>query len=144
MLTAILHNYEFSKLLVQNSEINNLIIVILFLAICFFTLKGKGKHRIFLNRQQTDQLRGLAIILVVLGHLWVHVTNSLPKLLLGGDAVTLFLIISGYGLMHSYKNKIVVLSSFLTKRLKRVMIPYWTISVFIITLDYFFWNVPIL
>jgi peptidoglycan/LPS O-acetylase OafA/YrhL len=74
---------------------------------------------------------------VILGHLWVHVADTQPKFVFSGDGVALFLIVSGYGLMSSYQNRPMV-GVFLLKRLRRVMVPYWIITIFLIVLDYFF------
>lgn len=58
-----------------------------------------------LDRPQAEQLRGVAIFLVVLGHLWVHASKQSPFLMLQGDAVAMFLIISVFGLTMSSMGK---------------------------------------
>lgn len=85
---------------------------------------------------QTNIIKGIAILLVLLGHL-----NIVDK---GGCyGVTLFLFISGYGLMCSYiKNG---LSQFWRKRIKGVWIPYLLVTILWIIIDYFcgtIYNLP--
>lgn len=77
---------------------------------------------------QTNIIKGIAILLVLLGHL-----NIVDK---GGCyGVTLFLFISGYGLMCSYKKN--GLFQFWKKRIKGVWIPYLLITILWIVIDYF-------
>ena len=74
--------------------------------------------------------------MVILGHLWVHVSETEASIVLSGDAVALFLMLSGYGLTISCKNRPVTLKYFLSRRIKRVMVPYWMATIFLIFLDY--------
>ncbi len=91
----------------------------------------------FLDRTETDQLKGIAILFVVLGHLWVHVSDNRPTIILGDDAVALFLLLSGFGLVKSYLHKPLGAREFFFRRTKRVMFPYWVATVILISLDYF-------
>lgn len=131
------HNFAFSRLNVDHPEPLNLIIVIAMLLCSSFLVKGINRWELF-DYQQTNQLRGLAILLVILGHLWIHVADTRPRLIFGGDAVCLFLMISGYGLTTSYSDKAKSLGRFLVNRIRRVMVPYWLITLLLILLDYLF------
>jgi peptidoglycan/LPS O-acetylase OafA/YrhL len=93
----------------------------------------------FLDRTQTDQLKGIAILLVVLGHLWVHVSSVRAIPVLGDYAVTLFLILSGFGLTISQTTK-PVNSKSIIRRFQRIFFPYWLITIFILTADFFLLN----
>ena len=92
-----------------------------------------------LNKKGTDQLKGLAILLVVLGHLFVtkffdsssHTVNYL-----GAQGVAIFLILSGYGLTKSFQKQGID-RSFLTRRLQTVLIPYSFVTLIWILLDAF-------
>lgn len=78
------------------------------------------EHLDLFNREHTDVLRGLSMLLVISGHVGVGVIHSLVAL--GGIGVSIFLIISGYGLHQSFlKNG---LNNFCSKRLLRVLLPY--------------------
>ncbi|TGE39556.1 acyltransferase [Desulfosporosinus fructosivorans] len=92
-----------------------------------------------INKQSTEQLKGIAIILVVLGHLFVtkfidssnHTFNYF-----GAEGVGIFLILSGYGLTTSFlKNGMD--KSFLVRRIRAVMLPYALVTTLWLMLDYF-------
>jgi len=91
-------------------------------------------HEIF-----TDQIKGLAIIFVLLGHLrsWFHIENIIPKIFSASGAwgVTIFLVLSGYGLTQSYLGKGLTLGS-IKRRLVRVLLPYSVVSVLWLLIDY--------
>jgi len=91
-------NYETTKLhIVTPFLLNSLIYVTLLLAV-LVTLKKRPSS--FLDFSQTEQLKGLAIFFVVIEHFWYHVCNEKGTVLvMGSYAVTLFLLLSGYGLM---------------------------------------------
>jgi len=131
------YNYEIKKLIIKNTNIANIIIFIMLACLFLFTLKKyDSRTPKLLSRIQTDQLKGIAILLVILGHLWVHVIKSNTILVFSGEAVALFLFLSGYGLTISKKNKRPSLKDFFGARIKRVMVPYWIITILLIFLDY--------
>ncbi len=75
-----------------------------------------------LSRQTSAQLKGIAIILIIIGHTFQYYNFESFQMRFGAWGVSLFLILSGYGLIQSYKSK--GLHHFLSKRLKRVWLPY--------------------
>lgn len=127
-------NFEQKKLLVDQPDINNLIILLILFFIALISLK-KNKTG-FLDVEQTNQLKGIAIILIIVGHLWVHVSELKPYLILGGDGVSLFLILSGYGLTLSHINNPCTFKCFITKRFNKIYYAYWVATVFIMLMDY--------
>lgn len=82
----------------------------------------------FLNRTCTSELKGISILLVILGHLkLIHFA--------GAWGVSTFLILSGFGLTRSYlKNG---LDNFFMNKFKKIMIPYVLITIFWIIIDEF-------
>ena len=73
-----------------------------------------------LSKEYTQAIKGLAIFLVVICHIGNNYTRLFTPL--GGIGVSLFLILSAYGLEMSYKkNK---LKNFWHKRLQTVFVPY--------------------
>jgi peptidoglycan/LPS O-acetylase OafA/YrhL len=93
-----------------------------------------------INKQSTEQLKGIAIILVVLGHLFVtkFINSTNPAFnYLGAQGVALFLILSGYGLTKSFLQRGID-KSFLLRRWRVVLIPY-SIVTFVWFL-YDFWH----
>lgn len=91
-----------------------------------------------MNKHLTEQLKGIAIILVVLGHLFVtkfiNITNPAFNYL-GAQGVALFLILSGYGLTKSFLHKGID-QSFLLRRWRVVLIPYSLVTLVWFVYDY--------
>lgn len=131
-------NYQASeaKLAVDSPNAANLIILGLLLFLTLITLRRRGPGA-FMDREQTGQLKGLAILMVVLTHLWTHVSKAGPSLSLGQGAVTLFFVLSGFGLTLSSRKRKPTAGVFLRRRVKRVMLPYWAVTVALLVLDYF-------
>jgi peptidoglycan/LPS O-acetylase OafA/YrhL len=127
-------NFEVLKLPADRPDLSNLIFLLIFAAV----ILGTGQKRspsALLERPQTDQLRGLAILLIILGHLWTHVFGGGSHLILSADAVALFLLVSGYGLGSSITTGLDPRRYF-ARRVRRVMAPYWAVTTLILILDY--------
>ena len=131
----IFSNYEVQKLNIANVEWANIYILIIVLFLILLSFKQREKSD-FLDRTTTGQIRGLAILMVVIGHIWVHVTSEKPKLIMSGDGVAFFLLLSGFGLALSFNKKKLKLREYITKRVNRVMIPYWFVTLLILSLDF--------
>lgn len=65
-------------------------------------LKELANGNTLFNRNFTDSLRGIAILLVITSHIAGAIGTNLCTPL-GGIGVALFLFLSGYGLNESYK-----------------------------------------
>jgi hypothetical protein len=63
------NNYETTKLVVQNPNISNLLILVILAFVSFLFLKRNVDNSKFLDRTQNDQLKGIAILFLVPGHL---------------------------------------------------------------------------
>lgn len=76
----------------------------------------------FANKNCTTTLRGIAILIILAGH--VGVSGYYCRLFnpFGGIGVALFLFLSGYGLTESFKKN--GLSHFWSKKVIRIAIPY--------------------
>ncbi len=109
-------------------QINNIFFDIYFVLI--FILLVLITSRKSLNEQplsflQTNQIRGLAITLIILNHICYY-TDPPPFLYgiwseAGMIGVAIFLILSGYGLCISLKSK--GIQNFFTKRISKILIP---------------------
>jgi len=136
-MKGLFFNHEITKLHVVDPLFLNGMIWLILLLVCLVTLRRKSSA--FLDYSQTEQLKGLAIFFVVVEHFWYHVCNEKSTvLLLGGFAVTLFLLLSGYGLMTSNMADRVAVREFFTKRVRRIFLPYWLITIGIVIADYVF------
>jgi len=136
----IFHNYQLDKLDIQNPDIANYIIIVVFICIAIGFLKRNPEPIAPLCKLQTDQLKGIAILMVIIGHLWVHISAPKIPIVFSGDAVALFLFLSGYGLSISDNKKAYTVNIFFSKRIRRVMIPYWGTTIVILFLDYLILN----
>ena len=80
---------------------------------------------------QTDQMKGIAILMILVGHLFGHALEPYPGLdhlrHLGTVGVTLFLMLSGYGLSQSLRRKGV--QGFFFQRVTRIYIPVFLVMV---------------
>lgn len=131
-------NFELAKLNISYPDLTNILMHFLFMLIILLSTKRNGrKSQKLLSIVQTEQLRGLAIFFVLLGHLWVHVSKSRPGIVLSGDAVSMFLILSGFGLTVSSGLKKLDYKQFISKRINRIMVPYWIATLVILLLDFF-------
>jgi membrane-bound acyltransferase YfiQ involved in biofilm formation len=137
ILSQFFCNYQSGRLDIHSPDLTNLLIILLFGALVLVSLRrGDSCLSDLLTAGQTEQLKGLAIFFVVLGHLWGHVSKAGPRLVLSGEAVSMFLLLSGFGLTMSIQHRKLDLKRFWSKRIKRVMVPYWIATFIILVLDY--------
>jgi len=106
--------------------VENIIQTILILLAIFVPVIRKNNEygNLSLTRDYTIFLRAIAIVLVVMHHVsnYFHCNYFTP---LGGIGVSMFLIMSGYGLNESYKSK--GLSRFWRNKIVRVLLPCWIV-----------------
>lgn len=74
------------------------------------------------NRNCTTTLRGIAILIIMIGHVGVSGFDCRLFNPFGGIGVAMFLFLSGYGLTESYKKN--GLNQFWRKKVSRIAIPY--------------------
>jgi peptidoglycan/LPS O-acetylase OafA/YrhL len=127
-------NYEIIKAPIAFPSLNNLILFVILLTIAIFTVFKNNS--LFMDKSQTTQLKGIAILLIVISHLWFHVSKYRAIPMVGDYSVTLFLMLSGFGLTRSLSNRPLLLGDFISRRLKRVLLPYWLVTIIILILDY--------
>lgn len=84
----------------------------------------------------TKELKGAAIIFVILGHMSIdkHIYIAPNMIYAGAWGVTLFLILSGFGITKSYLNNGINLSK-LFGRIKSILIPYSVVTLVWILID---------
>jgi peptidoglycan/LPS O-acetylase OafA/YrhL len=136
LAAAIFSNYQHAKLCVGDPDKVNVIIMAAFVLLAAVTARRVGGGACsLLNARHTEQVKGIAIFCVVLGHLWIHVTDSKANLIFSGDAVAVFLLLSGYGLTVSSQRESLSLRAFWARRFRRVMVPYWVVTGIVVVLD---------
>jgi peptidoglycan/LPS O-acetylase OafA/YrhL len=121
-------DHDFIKLIIDKPLFFNIeLLILLLLAFLIFRRKSTAQ---FLDIHFTDELKGIAIILIVLHHLSRHTLQNPAQLSLyynaGFIGVALFLFLSGYGLTKSAQKK--GLDNFFTKRFFRIYLPFILIS----------------
>lgn len=113
----------------------------LWIGILFFAMVLLKKKDYRLNKYiVTSQIKGIAILLVIFGHLSRVAEVNIPMLnLLGANGVCIFLLISGYGLYKSSEKKGITFS-YWKKRIVTVLIPYSVITGIFLLYDMLFLN----
>ena len=91
-----------------------------------------------MDTTHTRQLKGLAILLIVLGHLWTHVAEQSALFNFAGYGVAMFFLLSGYGLTISTPERTLFTVNYFRRRLTRIFLPYWLATFIIIILDFVF------
>jgi peptidoglycan/LPS O-acetylase OafA/YrhL len=81
-------------------------------------------------------LRGIALILLILGHFYIKCVRGIQPLEYGGEyAVAIFLFVSGFGLAKKY-GLTGLRRDFLSKRIKKLILPVWITLLFFYVLDF--------
>jgi len=92
----------------------------------------------------TTELKGLAIIMIVLSHIgYFLVTDTRflwPLSIMAGVGVNLFLLLSGFGLTASQMQKDLTIWQFYKKRLLKLFVPFWLVLIVLFGLDFFVLN----
>lgn len=100
-----------------------------------------NKQHIF-NLSATDASKGMALLLLLWHHLFYeHPEYGMVTYMVANLAkvcVSIFLILSGYGLTESIKNKRVGLIDFYKKRLIKLYLNYWFIAAIFVPIGIFF------
>ncbi len=130
----LLENYQTVRLTVGNPNLQQLLLVGEVILIGAVTLRRVPRSEL-LARVQTDQLRGLAALFVIVGHLWTHVASVRPAIPLSGLGLAMFFVLSGFGLTVSTRDGAPPLGKFAGKRIARVMVPYWITTIVMLLLD---------
>src|SRR3989344_1884092 len=85
--------------------------IILAIPLVFFILitSRKEAHPYEIDQEHTNQLKGLAILMVIFSHIGYFLDSSdkflYPLSVAGGVGVNIFLLLSGFGLTSSALNK---------------------------------------
>jgi peptidoglycan/LPS O-acetylase OafA/YrhL len=131
---GILRNYEAEKLQVSRPDVYQGVMLLVVGVLAWASI-GKRAPAPLLDRGQTDQLKGVAIIVIIVSHVSIHVCGQLTFLRLNGDGVTIFLMLSGFGLTVSSGTQRPRAMAYAASRVRRVMLPYWLATAVILTLD---------
>lgn len=100
----------------------SIITFILFVLIVAIFFRKERIEQKILSIEQTQYLKGIAILLIILCHTIGQAKETTIATPLGGIGVAMFLFMSGYGLQESYKKNL--LSGFWRKKILRIFVPY--------------------
>ncbi len=108
--------------------------------ILLFTLRKKISLSA-LDIDTTTELKGLAILAIVLSHIGYFLSTDhdflFPLSILAGLGVNVFLFLSGFGLMVSSTEKPLSILNFYLKRLRKIFIPMWIVITVLFLADFF-------
>ena len=131
-----LSNYETTRLLFGSPNAANLATLAVLSLLAVVSLR-RSQPESFAGRRQTSQLKGVAILVIILSHVWVHVASARATLNLANYGIALFLTLSGFGLTLSGMKRHPSLGAFVKRRLGKVMLPYWVVTLLLLVLDGF-------
>jgi peptidoglycan/LPS O-acetylase OafA/YrhL len=128
------------EILINNPIENSYIFITVSLIAALISVR-RIKTRDLFPTELTQELKGLAILLVIFSHIGYFLVSDhrflFPLSIMAGVGVNLFLFLSGYGLSASALNKEYSAIQLYLRRLKKLFIPLWiVISVFFIS-DFF-------
>lgn len=116
---------------------------LIFTAIFILTLVVSARKRnssVYFSPSTTNELKGLAILMVVFSHIGYFLSVNreflFPLSVFAGVGVNLFLFLSGFGLTTSSIKHPLSLMNFYKKRLLKVFFPMWIVLLFLFLLDW--------
>jgi membrane-bound acyltransferase YfiQ involved in biofilm formation len=137
-LTVWVLNHDVTKIPVEQPIIFNLSLFFVFTFLILISLRKTLDDKP-LSILQTNQMKGLSMLIIIIHHLSVHALEKPSDLLIfrntGFIGVTLFLIISGFGLSTSMQTK--GIKNFFNKRFTKVYIPFLFAMLLEVSLNYF-------
>jgi peptidoglycan/LPS O-acetylase OafA/YrhL len=129
-------NHEIIKMIDPYAELFGIAAHAILILLILYPFKKREENG-FLGSEETDMLKGLAILCVVIGHVSAHALKAEQRFLGFGDfGVSFFFVLSGFGLARSYLNSERSLATFVGNRVRRVLIPYWIATGVIVVLDW--------
>lgn len=112
-----------------------------FEAFCLLALlfSFRKKTSVHLSKDTTAELKGFAILTIVLAHIGYYLSQDTqflsPLSSMAGVGVNLFLFLSGYGLTVSALTAELSPWQFYRKRLGKIFVPAWTVLAILIAAD---------
>ena len=126
--------------IVNNPIIQTIIFAVIFFA-AFLLLLRKRKDLSFFPVSVTTEMKGLAILMIILGHIGYFLASDtrflFPFSVAMGVGVDLFLFLSGFGLAVSALKKKMTPHQFYVRRFSRLYLPLWIMMPVFIPLDIF-------
>jgi len=132
---------QFMTISINNPVQATLIFDAILLVALLISLRFKKSKDIF-PVSQSQELKGLAILLIVFSHIGYFLVTDhrflFPLTIMAGASVDLFLFLSGMGLTASALKKPLSAINFYRKNLLKLFIPFWVTLVLFLSLDFLF------
>jgi peptidoglycan/LPS O-acetylase OafA/YrhL len=127
-----------SKVILPDPGVTAIAIYGLLTGAVLLSMRRFQNRECFLSYTMTQQLKGIAILVVMLDHLAGFVLEKTNYFCRGiaPYGVAIFILLSGFGIMRSHVRQKNTLKDFVQKRIRRIFIPYWIATIFFIGLDY--------
>lgn len=124
-----------------NSPVTQTIIFAVIFFSAFLLLIRKRKDLSFFPVGVTTELKGLAMLMIIFGHIGYFLATDhrflYPMSVAMGVGVDLFLLLSGFGLAVSALKKKLPINKFYIRRFSRLYLPLWIMMAIFIPLDIF-------
>jgi peptidoglycan/LPS O-acetylase OafA/YrhL len=124
---------------INNAIQSTLIFDAIFFVAILLSLRIKKVGELF-PISQSQELKGLAILLIVFSHIGYFLVADhsflFPLTILAGVGVDLFLFLSGMGLTASALKKPLSIFNFYKKNLLKLLTPFWLSLIIFLSLDY--------
>lgn len=128
---------------ITNPVTQTFIFIAIFVIAILLSLRTK-KPDGFFPISTTNELKGLAVLTVIFGHIGYFLISGnlflFPLSTMSGMGVDLFLFLSGYGLTISAIKKSRTIGNFYKDRLLKLLIPFWLVLGLFFLLDFFILN----
>lgn len=128
------------QIIVNNPQQQTLIFGVIFLVVLIAFLRFRKKDSDLFPPTTTNELKGVAIIAIVLAHIGYFLSTNtqflFPFSIFAGAGVDLFLFLSGFGLASSALKKEITALEFYKKRLKKILVPMWLVMVLLLIADW--------
>ena len=129
-------NHDLMKLQIEDVKLFSQFLALIFGVLLFFPFRRNTTPSNLMDYNFTNSLRGIAMILIVVGHFNYYVLPNRNLLFigyLGQIAVPSFLLLSGFAISESYKKN--QLKFFFEKRFLRVYTPLILATALMISID---------
>jgi len=125
---------------INDSVQSTWVFLAIFLLLLFSFISWRKSNQIF-PITTTQELKGLAILMVVFSHIGYFLVSDhrflYPLSIASGVGVNIFLFLSGYGLAVSSQREPQTIGKFWRRRLIKLFLPVWIVLVIFFLLDFF-------
>jgi len=127
------------QIIVEQPIRETIIFALIGIGVLLMSIRKKKEHTFF-PMSLTNELKGFAILAIVLAHIGYFLSTDtrflFPLSIFAGVGVDLFLFLSGYGLTISLIKKSLTPVQFYARRMTKLFIPLWFALISFLLLDW--------